>query len=127
MHRMAHFRMRTQLKQQSTAFIQGFHSIINTAWISCFSPGELQRLISGDQVELDVDDLRSVHYRIAGLFAGENVRESLAYLVYFANNNFTDCIFVLVTPYEQRTVFANNIFTHGNRSTKFAIIFLPQN
>ena len=50
--------MYTQLKKQSAAFIQGFHSIIDKNWISIFSPHELQRLISGDNVELDVDDLR---------------------------------------------------------------------
>ena len=60
MHRMAHFRMNTQLQKQSAAFIKGFHSIVNKRWIACFSPQELQRLISGDHAELDVDDLRCV-------------------------------------------------------------------
>lgn len=50
--------MYTQLKKQSTAFIRGFHSIIDKTWLAMFSPLELQRLISGDTVELDVDDLR---------------------------------------------------------------------
>jgi len=57
-HRMAHFRMRTQLRKQTAAFIQGFHSIVKKSWIMYFSSQELQRLISGDQVALDVDDLR---------------------------------------------------------------------
>ena len=52
--------MYTQLKKQSTAFIQGFHSLIDKQWIASFSPNELQRLISGDHVDLDVDDLRCV-------------------------------------------------------------------
>lgn len=52
--------MYTQLKKQSTAFIQGFHSIVDKKWIAIFSPHELQRLISGDHVELDVDDLRYI-------------------------------------------------------------------
>ena len=55
---MAHFRLHTQLKDQTSAFKRGFYSIVNKAWISCFSPPELQRLISGDQVDIDVDDLR---------------------------------------------------------------------
>ena len=59
-HHTAYFRMYTQLKKQSTAFIRGFHSIIDKKWIAMFSPLELQRLISGDTVELDVDDLRYV-------------------------------------------------------------------
>lgn len=59
-HKMAHFRMKTQLKDQFCAFLCGFHSMIPKHWISCFSPKELQRVISGDNVELDVDDLRYV-------------------------------------------------------------------
>ncbi len=50
---------------------------------------------------------------------GESFSESLA-LACFTNNNFADCIFVLATPYGGRTVFANNIFAHSNRSAKFA-------
>ena len=42
------------------AFIRGFHSVIDKSFVSCFSPQELQHLISGDQTELDVDDLRLV-------------------------------------------------------------------
>ena len=52
--------MHTQLKKQSAAFIQGFHSVIDKQWIASFSPNELQRLISGDHVDLDVDDLRYI-------------------------------------------------------------------
>ena len=57
-HQMAHFRMHTQLKKQSAAFIRGFHSLISKPWILCFCPQELQHLISGNQAEIDVDDLR---------------------------------------------------------------------
>ena len=60
MHRTAYFRMYTQLKKQSAAFIRGFHSLIDKQWIAIFSPNELQRLISGDHVDLDIDDLRYV-------------------------------------------------------------------
>ena len=58
MHQMAHFRMHTQLKKQSAAFIRGFHSLISKPWILCFCPQELQHLILGNQAEIDVDDLR---------------------------------------------------------------------
>ena len=58
MHQMAHFQMYTQIKRQSIAFIKGFHSVIDKSFIACFSPQELQHLISGNQSELDVDDLR---------------------------------------------------------------------
>lgn len=57
-HLMAHFRMHTQIKDQTAAFIRGFRSIINPEWLSLFSTPELQRLISGDNVPLDLKDLR---------------------------------------------------------------------
>ncbi|KAK6625595.1 hypothetical protein RUM43_005894 [Polyplax serrata] len=57
-HLMSHFRMHTQIKDQTTAFIRGFRSIINPEWLSLFSTPELQRLISGDNVPLDLKDLR---------------------------------------------------------------------
>ncbi|XP_043282173.1 ubiquitin-protein ligase E3B isoform X2 [Venturia canescens] len=57
-HLMAHFRMHGQIKNQTAAFIKGFRSIINPEWLSLFSTPELQRLISGDNVPLDLRDLR---------------------------------------------------------------------
>uniref|UniRef100_A0A0A9Y2C9 HECT-type E3 ubiquitin transferase n=2 Tax=Lygus hesperus TaxID=30085 RepID=A0A0A9Y2C9_LYGHE len=57
-HLMAHFRMHIQIKEQTAAFIRGFRSIINLDWLSLFSTPELQRLISGDNVPLDMTDLR---------------------------------------------------------------------
>ncbi|XP_030752735.1 ubiquitin-protein ligase E3B isoform X2 [Sitophilus oryzae] len=57
-HHMAHFRMHVQIKDQTAAFIKGFRSIINPDWLSLFSTPELQRLISGDNVPLDLKDLR---------------------------------------------------------------------
>ncbi|CAH0555010.1 unnamed protein product [Brassicogethes aeneus] len=57
-HLMAHFRMHIQIKEQTTAFIRGFRSIINPDWLTLFSTPELQRLISGDNVPLNLKDLR---------------------------------------------------------------------
>ncbi|XP_017769365.1 PREDICTED: ubiquitin-protein ligase E3B [Nicrophorus vespilloides] len=57
-HLVAHFRMHVQIKDQTSAFIRGFRSIINPDWLSMFSTPELQRLISGDNVPLDLRDLR---------------------------------------------------------------------
>ncbi|XP_054008078.1 ubiquitin-protein ligase E3B isoform X2 [Hylaeus anthracinus] len=57
-HLMAHFRMHMQIKDQTAAFIKGFRSIINLEWLALFSTPELQRLISGDNVPLDLRDLR---------------------------------------------------------------------
>lgn len=40
-HLMAHFRMHTQIKDQTAAFIKGFRSIINPEWLSLFSTPEV--------------------------------------------------------------------------------------
>uniref|UniRef100_A0A670J5B6 Ubiquitin-protein ligase E3B n=1 Tax=Podarcis muralis TaxID=64176 RepID=A0A670J5B6_PODMU len=63
-HLMAHFRMHTQIKSQAAAFISGFRSIIKPEWIRVFSAPELQRLISGDNAEIDLEDLKkhTVYY-----------------------------------------------------------------
>ena len=55
---MALFRLSTQVKKQTDAFIKGFHFLIDPLLIQCFSSQELQKLISGDQSDIDVDDLR---------------------------------------------------------------------
>ncbi|XP_032371646.1 ubiquitin-protein ligase E3B isoform X1 [Etheostoma spectabile] len=63
-HLMAHFRMHTQIKEQTGAFIRGFRSIINPEWLHMFSTPEVQRLVSGDNAEIDLDDLKkhTVYY-----------------------------------------------------------------
>lgn len=61
-HLMAHFRMHTQIKEQTAAFIRGFRSIINPEWLHMFSTPEVQRLVSGDNAEIDLDDLKCVTF-----------------------------------------------------------------
>ncbi|KAI9140489.1 hypothetical protein BKA69DRAFT_1079194 [Paraphysoderma sedebokerense] len=55
---MADYRLNKSIKEQSEAFIKGFRSVIPPLWTSIFSPPELQRLISGDDVDIDIQDLR---------------------------------------------------------------------
>lgn len=57
-HLMAHFRMYRQIKDQTSAFIRGFKTVINPDWLLMFSAPELQKLISGDNTDLDIQDLR---------------------------------------------------------------------
>uniref|UniRef100_A0A8C8LR11 HECT-type E3 ubiquitin transferase n=1 Tax=Oncorhynchus tshawytscha TaxID=74940 RepID=A0A8C8LR11_ONCTS len=61
-HLMAHFRMHTQIKEQTAAFIRGYRSIINPEWLHMFSTPEVQRLVSGDNAEIDLDDLKCVTF-----------------------------------------------------------------
>lgn len=62
-HTLAHYRLHTQIKQQTRAFIQGFRSLIAPSWTSIFSAPELQRLISGDNVDVDLSDLKLVSFK----------------------------------------------------------------
>ncbi|KAK2156726.1 hypothetical protein LSH36_206g00029 [Paralvinella palmiformis] len=57
-HLMAHFKIRVQIKEQTSAFIHGFRSVINIEWLQMFSAPELQKLISGETGDIDLDDLR---------------------------------------------------------------------
>jgi ubiquitin-protein ligase E3 B len=38
---MAYFRMNTQIREQTNAFIRGFRSIVNPDWLSLFSTPEV--------------------------------------------------------------------------------------
>lgn len=40
-HYMAYFRMHTQIRDQTAAFIRGFRSIVNLDWLSLFSTPEV--------------------------------------------------------------------------------------
>ncbi|XP_076363103.1 ubiquitin-protein ligase E3B [Tachypleus tridentatus] len=66
-HLMAHFRMHVQIHDQTVAFIRGFRSIVNPDWLTMFSTPELQRLISGDNSPVDLQDLRK-HTKYFGGF-----------------------------------------------------------
>lgn len=59
-HLMAHFRMYRQIKEQTAAFRRGFRSVINPDLLLMFSAPEFQKLISGDNADLDIQDLRFV-------------------------------------------------------------------
>ena len=50
------------------AFIRGFKTVINAEWLSMFSSPELQKLISGDNADLDIGDLRYVTQVISDTF-----------------------------------------------------------
>jgi len=59
---MAQYRLNTNIKEQSNAFIRGFLSVISPQWLGIFSGPELQRLISGDTGSIDLHDLKYVYF-----------------------------------------------------------------
>ncbi|XP_077995296.1 ubiquitin-protein ligase E3B-like [Glandiceps talaboti] len=70
-HLMAHSKMHLQIREQTQAFIFGFKSIVNPEWLTWFSTPELQRLISGDNAEIDLQDLRK-HTQYYGGFHNQH-------------------------------------------------------
>ncbi|XP_046442108.1 ubiquitin-protein ligase E3B-like [Daphnia pulex] len=57
-HQMAHFRMHTQIRDQTSAFLRGFRTLVNPEWLSLFSTPEIQRLIADDKEPINFKDLR---------------------------------------------------------------------
>ncbi|XP_067934700.1 ubiquitin-protein ligase E3B-like [Watersipora subatra] len=57
-HYMARFKMHTRIREQTKAFIRGFGSIVSYEWLQMFSTPEVQKLISGDTIDIDLADLR---------------------------------------------------------------------
>lgn len=69
-HRVARFRMYKQIRPQTASFIRGFYAILSPDWLAMFSPPELQKLISGDCVSINIDDLRWVLVDLISLWLG---------------------------------------------------------
>lgn len=45
LYQMANFHLRTQIKEQTNAFVTGFRSIISADWLRIFSPLEVSAVI----------------------------------------------------------------------------------
>lgn len=58
MHLVADYRLNRQIKEQCAAFRQGLDDILPLAWLRMFDEHELNVLISGAQVPVDVHDLK---------------------------------------------------------------------
>jgi len=58
-HLMADYRLNKQIRAQSNAFRAGLSDVINIEWLQIFDHRELQVLISGAPVPVDLDDLRA--------------------------------------------------------------------
>ena len=58
-HLLAHYYLNVQIEKQFRAFRAGLEKVIPLQWLTIFNEMELQVLISGAQVPVDVDDLRA--------------------------------------------------------------------
>jgi hypothetical protein len=64
-HLVADYRLNKQIAEQCKAVLNGMHAIVPARWLRLFNRPELQRLMAGDDVAIDFDDLRK-HTRYAG-------------------------------------------------------------
>lgn len=56
--RMVRYRLQEQPRQITNAFLKGLGQIISPMWLAMFNQKELQKLVGGDNNELDISDLR---------------------------------------------------------------------
>ena len=74
-HMVAHHRLNTEIKQQSAAFLRGFHQIIEPQWIAMFDRTEMQELLAGAEGDIDASDLRAHTLYSGGYGEGHPVVE----------------------------------------------------
>merc|ERR1712146_733153 len=72
-HLMADYKLNQQLRRQVQACRHGFNEFVHGSWLSFFNAPELQRLVSGDDVPLDVNDLRHHANYEAGFHSSHRV------------------------------------------------------
>lgn len=79
--------MHKQIDEQCNAFVKGFRSIISPDWLAMFSTPELQRLISGDNIPIDLNDLRRNTKYYGGF---HNNHRLIVWLWDILDNDFTN-------------------------------------
>lgn len=83
---MADFKLNRQIRAQCMAFRQGLSNVLPIEWLYMFSNKELQLLISGAEIPVDVEDLKQ-NTRYSGDFSLEHPTIELFWRVV---ENFTD-------------------------------------
>lgn len=68
---MADFKLNRQIHDQCNAFRQGLANVLPISWLYMFNTKELQVLISGAEIPVDVDDLMT-HTRYGGDYNSEH-------------------------------------------------------
>lgn len=70
-HLMADYKLNKQIRAQCYAFKQGISSVVPLDWLQMFNNKELQVLISGAQIPVDVNDLK-LHTNYTGGYAPDH-------------------------------------------------------
>lgn len=68
---MADFKLNRQIREQCQAFRQGLTNVLPISWLYMFNTKELQVLISGAEIPVDVDDLAK-HTKYGGDYSAEH-------------------------------------------------------
>jgi len=66
-HLLAHSKLHQQNREQIAAFDKDFKSVIKQEWLDLFRVAEVQTLISGSYVDLNLDELRENAQYLGGL------------------------------------------------------------
>ncbi|XP_069702572.1 ubiquitin-protein ligase E3C isoform X1 [Periplaneta americana] len=85
-HLMADYKLNKQIRAQCNAFKQGLANVVPLEWLQMFNNKELQVLISGAQIPVDVEDLKQ-HTNYTGGYASDHPTIRLFWKVV---ENFTD-------------------------------------
>ncbi|KAG7205243.1 hypothetical protein KM043_018323 [Ampulex compressa] len=85
-HLMADYKLNKQIRAQCYAFKRGIGSVIPLDWLQMFNNKELQVLISGAQIPVDVNDLK-LHTNYTGGYAPDHPTITAFWKVV---NEFTD-------------------------------------
>ncbi|EGD77196.1 ubiquitin-protein ligase E3B [Salpingoeca rosetta] len=72
-HLLADYRLNKQLDKQNQAFARGLTHMVPRHWLRLFTAPELQRLISGDNAPLDINDLKRNAQYIGGYTASHRM------------------------------------------------------
>ena len=56
---VSHYRLNTQMRKASAAFLRGFGQVVPVPWVTMFSPAELRLVLGGSDAPLDVADWKS--------------------------------------------------------------------
>lgn len=85
-HLMADYKLNKQIRAQCNAFKQGIGNVIPLDWLQMFNSKDLQVLISGAQIPVDVNDLK-LHTNYTGGYAPDHPTITAFWKVV---NEFTD-------------------------------------
>ncbi|CAD5212189.1 unnamed protein product [Bursaphelenchus okinawaensis] len=72
-HRMALFRVVHQTQEQCQRFVQGFRTLISPQWLCLFTSLELQYLVSGQNDDFDLEDLKKHTQYFGGFHSNHRV------------------------------------------------------